>query len=82
MSNKFWIGLRNGLLISLFLWALIFESVTYGDDLDNFKKEQIQLQERLVSYQQIIQNLQVRIIELRALIQYIEKKEAEKVKME
>lgn len=65
------------LIVSLIL-ILAFNVFVFGDDLDTFKEEQEMLNRRMVERQQIINYMRTRLIELNALIRYIELKQEKK----
>ena len=59
-------------VLAIGLVVLMLVVPVLATDLDDFKTEQVQLQQRLVEYQQTITNIQVRLVELNALINYCE----------
>ncbi len=71
-------GVIGFVLAMILAFALAFPPLAFPDDVTNFKQEQAQLQQRAAQYQQIAQNIQVRLIQLDALIRYAEKQKEEK----
>ena len=49
MDYKFWLGLRNGLIISLFLWAIIFIGICFAQDAKSVATEIVKTQLKLDS---------------------------------
>ena len=64
-------------LIVLTALILMISVSVSADNLEDLRNEQRDLQTRLPQYQQIIQNIQVRLVELNALINYLESKKVE-----
>ena len=64
--------------VVLFVIIVMFAGSVYANDLVDLQQEKGQLKQQIQKYQQAIQRLQVRIIQINAVSGYIEAKESEK----
>jgi len=60
------------LIIFSILFSLTFTSISYADNskrITELNQEATQLQERLVQYQEIARNIQIRLIQINAIVE-------------
>lgn len=65
-------------VILLLIGFIAFVTLVFAGDLEDFQKEKETLLQRLQQHRQTIGAIQIRIVELNALIQYIESKKVGK----
>ena len=81
-DDKWHIGKLVAVATIVLLWMIWSCSrlPVHAGDIEDFQAERSQLLVRLESYDEVMQNLKYRISQLDALIEYVNKKEAEKTK--